>query len=148
VPTVHGFDDLELDTALFELRRTGAKVPLEPQAFDVLVYLVSHRDRVVPKEELMDAIWGGRFVTEAAVTSRIKQVRRAVGDDGQAQRVIQTVHGRGYRFVAPLRAGATTAEPSDGLTGRSARSGTRPATGCTSLTRSAAGPTGSAPTSS
>jgi DNA-binding winged helix-turn-helix (wHTH) protein/alpha-beta hydrolase superfamily lysophospholipase len=111
VPTVHGFDDLELDTALFELRQRGAKVPLEPQAFDVLVYLVSHRDRVVPKEELMDAIWGGRFVTEAAVTSRIKQVRRAVGDDGQAQRVIQTVHGRGYRFVAPVRADEAAAEP-------------------------------------
>jgi DNA-binding winged helix-turn-helix (wHTH) protein/pimeloyl-ACP methyl ester carboxylesterase len=110
VPNVHSFDDLELDTALFELRRQGAKVPLEPQAFDVLVYLVSHRDRVVPKEELMDAIWGGRFVTETAVTSRIKQVRRAVGDDGQSQRVIQTVHGRGYRFVAPVRAGTAETE--------------------------------------
>jgi pimeloyl-ACP methyl ester carboxylesterase/DNA-binding winged helix-turn-helix (wHTH) protein len=117
VPTVHSFDDLELDTALFELRRQGAKVPLEPQAFDVLVYLVSHRDRVVPKEELMDAIWGGRFVTETAVTSRIKQVRRAVGDDGQAQRVIQTVHGRGYRFVAPVQAGPPDAEPPDWPTG-------------------------------
>ena len=79
-----------------------APVPLEPQAFDVLVYLVAHRDRVVPKEELMDAIWGGRFVSETAVTSRIKQVRRALGDDGQAQRVIRTVHGRGYRFVADV----------------------------------------------
>ena len=117
MPTVHSFDDLELDTALFELRRQGARVPLEPQAFDVLVYLVSHRDRVVPKEELMDAIWGGRFVTEAAVTSRIKQLRRALGDDGQAQRVIQTVHGRGYRFVAPVRAGAATTESTGGLTG-------------------------------
>jgi DNA-binding winged helix-turn-helix (wHTH) protein/esterase/lipase len=96
-------DALELDTALFELRRDGRQVPMEPQAFDVLTYLVAHRDRVVSKEELMDAIWGGRFVTEAALTSRIKQVRRAVGDDGHAQRLIRTVHGRGYRFVAPLR---------------------------------------------
>ena len=96
-------DALELDTALFELRRDGRQVPMEPQAFDVLAYLVAHRDRVVSKEELMDAIWGGRFVTETAVTSRIKQVRRAVGDDGQAQQLIRTVHGRGYRFVAPLR---------------------------------------------
>ena len=70
-------DGLELDTALFELRAAGRRVPLEPQAFDVLAYLVAHRDRVVPKEELMDAVWGGRFVSEAAVTSRIKQVRRA-----------------------------------------------------------------------
>ena len=73
---------------------------MEPQAFDVLAYLVSHRDRVVAKEELMDGVWGGRFVSETAVTSRIKQVRRAVGDDGRAQRLIRTLHGRGYRFVA------------------------------------------------
>src|SRR5829696_1635180 len=93
----------ELDVTLFELRREGTVVPLEPQAFDVLVHLVTHRDRVVPKEELMDVVWGGRFVTEAAVTSRIKQVRRALGDDGQAQAVVRTVHGRGYRFVADVR---------------------------------------------
>jgi pimeloyl-ACP methyl ester carboxylesterase len=92
---------LELDLRLFELRRDGTAVPMEPQAFDVLAYLVAHRDRVVSKEELMDAVWGGRFVTEAAVTSRIKQARRALGDDGQTQRLIRTVHGRGYRFVAP-----------------------------------------------
>jgi DNA-binding winged helix-turn-helix (wHTH) protein/alpha-beta hydrolase superfamily lysophospholipase len=95
-------DGLELDTLLFELRRDGQQVPLEPQAFDVLVYLVSHRERVVPKDELMDAIWGGRFVTETAVTSRIKQVRKALGDDGQAQRLIRTLHGRGYHFVGPV----------------------------------------------
>jgi DNA-binding winged helix-turn-helix (wHTH) protein len=102
---VHALGDgLELDTLLFELRRDGQQVPMEPQAFDVLVYLVSHRDRVVPKEELMDAIWGGRFVSETAVTSRIKQVRKALGDDGQAQRLIRTLHGRGYHFVGPVGA--------------------------------------------
>jgi pimeloyl-ACP methyl ester carboxylesterase/DNA-binding winged helix-turn-helix (wHTH) protein len=99
---VIAFDDLRLDLTLFELRRAGVVVPLEPQAFDVLVHLIRHRDRVVSKEELMDAVWGGRFVTESAVTSRIKQVRRAVGDDGQEQRVIRTVHGRGYRFARPV----------------------------------------------
>jgi pimeloyl-ACP methyl ester carboxylesterase len=90
---------LELDEALFELRGPDGRVPLEPQAFDVLVFLVRHRHRLVSKEELMDTIWGGRFVSETAVTSRIKQVRRALGDDGSAQRLIKTVHGRGYRFV-------------------------------------------------
>ena len=93
---------LVLDTALFELRRNGRVVSMEPQTFDVLTYLVSHRDRVVAKEELMDAVWGGRFITEAAVTSRIKQARRALGDDGREQRLIRTVHGRGYRFVAEV----------------------------------------------
>jgi DNA-binding winged helix-turn-helix (wHTH) protein len=96
------FEDMELDTTLFELRRRGASVPMEPQAFDVLAYLVAHRDRVVTKEDLMDQIWGGRFVSETAVTSRIKQARRAIGDDGAAQRMIRTVHGRGYGFVAPV----------------------------------------------
>src|SRR6266508_6610778 len=111
---VLGFDgDLEFDPALFEVRRARAVVPLEPQAFDVLAYLVSHRERVVPKEELMDGVWGGRFVSETAVTSRIKQVRRALGDDGHSQRMIRTVHGRGYRFVAPVesRSELRPAEP-------------------------------------
>jgi len=104
---VLAFDgDVEFDPALFEVRQGGVPVPLEPQAFDVLAYLVSHRDRVVPKEELMDGVWGGRFVSETAVTSRIKQVRRALGDDGHSQRMIRTLHGRGYRFVAPVEARA------------------------------------------
>jgi DNA-binding winged helix-turn-helix (wHTH) protein/dienelactone hydrolase len=94
------FDGMELDTSVFELRRGDHRVPLEPQAFDVLTYLVLHRDRVVSKEELTDEVWGGRFVSGTAVTSRIKQVRRAVGDDGESQRVIRTLHRRGYRFVA------------------------------------------------
>src|SRR3712207_4268695 len=93
---------MELDAARLELRRDGARVPLEPQAFDVLLYLVRHRDRVVSKEELMDQVWGGRFVSETAVTSRIKQIRRALGDDGQAQTFVKTSHGRGYRFVEPV----------------------------------------------
>lgn len=94
-------DGMELDQTLFELRRDETAVPVEPQVFDVLSYLVAHRDRVVAKEELMDAVWGGRFVSESAVTSRIKQARRALGDDGQAQRLIRTLHGRGYRYVGP-----------------------------------------------
>ena len=93
---------LELDETLFELRAPDGRVPLEPQAFDVLAHLVRHRDRLVSKEELMDTVWGGRFVSETAVTSRIKQVRRALGDDGSAQRLVKTVHGRGYRFVGSV----------------------------------------------
>jgi len=72
--------ELLLDADRRELHHDGILVALEPQAFDVLVHLVRHRDRVVPKEELMDEVWGGRFVSETAVTSRIKQVRRALGD--------------------------------------------------------------------
>ena len=77
-------------------------VAVEPQVFDVLVHLLRHRDRVVSKEELLDEVWGDRFVSESALTSRIKAARRAIGDDGASQRIIRTLHGRGYRFVADV----------------------------------------------
>jgi DNA-binding winged helix-turn-helix (wHTH) protein len=113
---IYTFGEFELDTGSFELRRgaTGEVVATEPQVFDVLHYLVDHADRVVSKEELLDSVWGTRFVTESALTSRIKDARRAVGDDGRAQGVIRTVHGRGYRFVATLvdqERGAPPASP-------------------------------------
>jgi pimeloyl-ACP methyl ester carboxylesterase/DNA-binding winged helix-turn-helix (wHTH) protein len=91
-------------------------VAVEPQVFDVLVYLVRHRDRVVSKEELLDEVWGDRFVSESALTSRIKAARRAIGDDGANQRIIRTLHGRGYRFVADV-----DELPSDEITRESAR---------------------------
>jgi DNA-binding winged helix-turn-helix (wHTH) protein/predicted ATPase len=99
---IHAFDGYELDLARYELRRDGDVVPVEPQVFDVLVYLVEHRDRLVTKEELLDNVWGDRFVSESALTSRIKAARRAIGDDGSRQRLIRTAHGRGYRFVGLL----------------------------------------------
>ena len=96
------FGPVEVDVDAYELRRDGETVHVEPQVFDVLRYLLEHRDRMVSKEELLEQVWGTRFVSESALTSRIKAVRRAVGDDGREQRVIRTVHGRGYRFVAPI----------------------------------------------
>ncbi len=104
-------DGYELDADAFELRRHGDTIAVEPQVFDVLAYLVERRDRVVTKEELLDNIWGDRFVSESALTSRLKSARRAVGDDGRAQSVIRTVHGRGYRFVAEIRELAAVAAP-------------------------------------
>ena len=98
--TRYQFGDFEIDTARFELRRAGAAVHMERQVFDVLAYLVAHRDRVVPKAELLDAVWSDRFVSESALASRIKVLRRSVGDDGTHQAVIRTVFGRGYQFVA------------------------------------------------
>jgi class 3 adenylate cyclase/DNA-binding winged helix-turn-helix (wHTH) protein len=94
-----------VDTETLELRAGDEEVDLEPQAFAVLCHLLEHRDRVVPKEELLDEIWGSRFVAESALTTRIKQVRRALGDDGRLQEVIRTHHGRGYRFVAAVEVG-------------------------------------------
>lgn len=97
------FEDFELDPARVELRRGDVRVPLEPQVFNLLAHLVTHHDRVVTKEELVAEVWGGRFVSETAVTGRVKQVRQVLGDDGKAQRLIRTVHGRGYRFVGAVR---------------------------------------------
>ncbi|HET9971514.1 MAG TPA: winged helix-turn-helix domain-containing protein [Streptosporangiaceae bacterium] len=94
------FGDCELSVERIELRRGGQIVDMEPQVFDVLAYLLRHRERMVPKTELLDQIWGNRFVSESALSSRIKSARRAVGDTGRDQRIIKTVYGRGYRFVA------------------------------------------------
>jgi DNA-binding winged helix-turn-helix (wHTH) protein len=93
------FGEFELDTAAFRLLRDGRVVNVEPQVLDVITHLAHHRDRVVPKEELLDEIWGDRFVSESALTSRIKSARQALGDDGRTQSMIRTAHGRGYQFV-------------------------------------------------
>src|SRR4051812_41805785 len=98
--TIYEFEDCLVDPGRFELRRGGAVEHVEPQVFDVLVHLIRHRERVVTKTELLDTVWGDRFVSESALASRLKSARRAVGDDGAAQRVIRTVFGRGYQFVA------------------------------------------------
>lgn len=99
---IYRFADCELDLRRCELRRAGEPYHVEPQVFDVLSYLVRHRDRLVTKDELLDRIWGHRFVTPAALNARVKAARQAVGDDGQAQSVIRTVRRRGFRFVAPV----------------------------------------------
>jgi DNA-binding winged helix-turn-helix (wHTH) protein/pimeloyl-ACP methyl ester carboxylesterase len=104
------FDDALLDTTRYELSRDGQLVHVEPQVFEVLTHLVEHRDRVVAKAELLDAVWGHSFVSESALTTRIKQLRQAVGDSGREQRIVQTVHGRGYRFVAAVEQFADATE--------------------------------------
>lgn len=96
------FGDVVIMVDSYEVSRGGEHVAIEPQVFEVLCYLIEHRDRVVGKLELYDNVWGDRFVSESALTSRIKSARRAVGDDGRRQEIIRTTHGRGYRFVADV----------------------------------------------
>ena len=107
--TIYAFDDFELDSGCFELRQNGSAVPLEPQVFRLLLLLVERRDRLVTKDDVLDEIWKGRFVSEAALSSRIKSARQALGDDGAAQRYIRTVRGEGFRFVAEVAEGGTEA---------------------------------------
>ncbi len=99
---MYAFDGCCLDPARVELRRDGEPVHVEPQVFDVLAFLLTHRDRVVAKTELLDHVWGNRFVSDSTLTSRVKAARRAIGDDGASQRLIATVHGVGYRFVGEV----------------------------------------------
>ena len=99
---VYQFGDVTADLDRFELRRAGVLQHVEPQVLEVLAYLIRHRDRLVTKQELMDQVWHDRFISDSAITSRIKSARRATGDDGERQNVIRTVHGRGYRFVADV----------------------------------------------
>ena len=96
------FADFEIDVARQELRRAGAAIHIEPQVFDVLVHLVRNHNRTVSREELVDTVWKGRVVSEAALSSRIAAARKALGDTGNDQRLIRTVHKRGFRFVGEV----------------------------------------------
>ena len=97
------FGEHLLDVDRQELRRGGEQIAVEPQVFDLLVYLVQNRDRVVSRDDLIDAVWGGRIVSDSAVTTRLNAARRAVGDNGAAQAVIRTVARKGVRFIAEVR---------------------------------------------
>lgn len=100
--TIYAFGEYELDLRLHELRRGAERLHVEPQVFDVLSRLFACRDRLVTKEELLDKVWGHRYVAPSTLNSRIKHARQAVGDDGDTQRVIRTVHGLGFRVVADV----------------------------------------------
>jgi TolB-like protein/Tfp pilus assembly protein PilF len=89
----------EIDLRRQELRRAGQPVHVEPQVFDLLLHLLRNRDRIVSKDELFDTIWQGRIVSEAALSSRINAARKAIGDDGDRQALIKTIHRRGFRFI-------------------------------------------------
>lgn len=95
----YAFETYEIDKERVELRRGMDTVPIEPQVFDLLVYLIDHRDRVVSQDELFDSVWAGRIVSLSTLTSRINAARSAIGDSGSEQRLIKTVARRGYRFV-------------------------------------------------
>ena len=101
---IHRFGECELDEARRTLFRRGHEVRLQPKVLDLLLFLIRHRERVVPKEVLFRELWPDVIVTEASLTRLVKEARRAVGDDGRRQRVLRTSHGRGYRFAAVVHA--------------------------------------------
>lgn len=112
---LYSFDDYTIDSLGFQLRRNDQPVAVEPQVFDLLALLVANAGRVVTREDILESVWKGRIVSDAAISSRVKAARRAIGDDGAAQRLIRTVHGRGFLFAANVAirqaAAAAVAEP-------------------------------------
>ena len=129
------FADFVLDADRRELRRNSELIAVEPQVYDLLLYLVQHRDRVVTKDDLIASVWGGRVTSDATLTSRVYAARKAIGDSGQYQRLIRTVPRKGLRFVGEVhtpttddRLGALCAEPAFGEpTGRALPLPDRPA---------------------
>jgi DNA-binding winged helix-turn-helix (wHTH) protein/pimeloyl-ACP methyl ester carboxylesterase len=100
---IYLFENYSLDIDRRELRRGAAAVAVEPQVFDVLAYLISHRDRVISNNDLIASVWNGRIVSESTLSSRIAAVRHAVGDSGERQCLIRTIPRKGYRFIAHVR---------------------------------------------
>jgi TolB-like protein/cytochrome c-type biogenesis protein CcmH/NrfG len=105
------FDDHTLDTDRRELRRGSEPIAVEPQVFDLLVYLVQNRDHVVSKDDLIASVWGGRIVSESTLTSRINAARKAVRDSGELQKLIRTIPRKGLRFVGTVRTHQNGAAP-------------------------------------
>jgi class 3 adenylate cyclase/predicted ATPase len=99
---IYVFGEYELDTYCYELRRAGEPLQIEPKAFDLLVYLIRQHGRAISKDELLEHVWPGQFVSDGALDYCVMVARKAVGDSGRTQRVIKTVRGRGYRFIAPV----------------------------------------------
>lgn len=94
--------NIKIDTLTFSLSVDGKAIAVEPQAFDVLIYLIIRRHRLVLREEILDTVWGDKVVSDASLSTYIKKIRQVLGDDGKQQRVIKTIHGRGFQFVADV----------------------------------------------
>jgi TolB-like protein len=116
---IYKFHDFSLDIERRELHRSGELVSLEPQIFDLLQFLIENRERVVSKDEIVTAVWNGRIVSESTITSRITDLRHAVGDTGGQQKVIRTLARKGFRFVAEV---SEEQEKTDGVKMKTASS--------------------------
>ena len=120
--SIYAFGEYDLDLGAWRLRRSGAPVELEPRGGEVLALLIERAGEVVTKSEILDAVWKDSTVTENAMVRVIANLRSALGDDAREPRYVETVHTRGYRFIAPVErrgaapvaASATVAAPPSG----------------------------------
>jgi DNA-binding winged helix-turn-helix (wHTH) protein len=100
---VYRFDDFVVDPETWQLSRGGQEIHLEPVVLNLLIYLISHRDRLVTRDELMDTVWGDTVISESAVSQAVARVRKALGDDAATHRYLETVHSKGFRFIAEVQ---------------------------------------------
>src|SRR5262245_44659321 len=103
---VYRFGDCLLDTQQHRLQRAGRPMRLRAKVFQVLCYLLEHRDRTVLKQELCEQVWPQQFISDATLESTVRAARQAIGDSGRAQQLIQTIYGYGYRFTAAVEVGS------------------------------------------
>ena len=96
------FDDFLVDPDTWKLSRNGDEIHLEPIVLKLLIYLISHRDRLVTRQELMDTVWGDTVISESALSKAVARLRKALEDDSAAPRYLETVHSQGYRFIAEV----------------------------------------------
>lgn len=100
---VYRFDDFVVDAESWRLRRGTQDIHLEPIVLQLLIYLISHRDRLVSRQELMDTVWGDTVISEAALSQAVARLRKALGESKTAPRYLETVHSKGYRFIADVQ---------------------------------------------
>lgn len=110
---IYRFGDFNLNTSRFELSLQGVPQKVERQVYDLLCFLIANSDRVVTRDEILEAVWAGRVVSDSALSSCIKSVRKAVGDDGEHQNLIRTQHGVGFRFVGKVESEMTSPVQAD-----------------------------------
>ena len=96
---IYQLGNIQIDTTQFKVMADGRPIPVEPKVFDLIIYLITHRDVVITRDELFSKIWKGRAVSDTTLSNHIKSARKVLGDDGDLQKVIKTVRGRGYQFV-------------------------------------------------
>ena len=99
---IYRFDDFLVDPETWSLSRGGKEVHVEPVVLDLLIYLIANRDRLVTRQELMDTVWGDTVISESALSKAVARLRKALGDDSAPHRYLETVHSRGYRFIAEV----------------------------------------------
>ena len=102
LPQIIRFGDFTVNRTRFELWRSGERIEIKPKSLDLLVYLIDHRDRVVEKDEIMEALWSETLVSEGSLSNLIYELRASLDDDARAQAIIETIRGRGVRFVAEV----------------------------------------------